>query len=278
MRHLRIHLFLHTALLFSLAQGAAIAIVEQLKSLMLLDEMIVSAEIPFIQFLLLFFAITVLFLILLQLYKGKSVYRFLFFGAVFIGLLKVFELVFPLSLAFVVSLFFIVGLIFLPIVWVHNLVVILASAGIGAVFGLQFRWESAYLLLIILSFYDCIAVFVTKHMVGLAHELIKRQASFALIVPERWKDSNVELDRIKPGSGFLILGGGDVILPMIFLTSLYLERPSSAMSAFFGILGGLFANHCLLIRFHHPLPALPLLTFGALLGLIVDFFLFPFFQ
>ncbi|MDO8571967.1 MAG: presenilin family intramembrane aspartyl protease [bacterium] len=272
MKELRLHLFLHTAILFSLSQGIALAIVDQLKSLALTESMVVTGELPFLQFLLFFFALTAFFLILLQLYKGHFFYRFVFFIAVFVGLLKVFELVFPLSLSIIVSGFFILGLLLLPLVWVHNLIVVLAGAGIGAVFGLQFHWIYAYLLLAILSFYDIIAVFITRHMVSLAQELIKRQATFALLVPQRWRDMRVSLGEVKPGSGFLILGGGDVVLPMIFLTSLYLERPQAVAGVFIGMIAGLFANHVILIRVHRPLPALPLITLGALGGILIHFF------
>ncbi len=273
MKHLRFHLFLHTALLFSISQGIALAIIDQLRNLALVESSISQSEIPFFQFLLFFFAATAFFLILLQLYKGVFLYRFIFFIIVFTGLLKVFELVFPFSLSIIVSGFFIGGLLLLPLVWVHNLIVVLAGAGIGAVFGLQFQWEYAYLLLGALSVYDGIAVLVTRHMISLAHELIKRQATFALFIPERWRDLRVNLSNIKPGSGFLILGGGDVVLPMIFLTSLYLQKPQYVLGVFIGMLGGLFLNHYILVRMQKPLPALPLITLGAFIGLVVNNFL-----
>lgn len=267
--HLQLLFF--TLLLFAAAQGAALFVTEQLAIMRLSSAPTLADGGVVAYFLLFFFAVTLFFLILFHIYRGNLLYRIIFLLAVFAGLLKVFELVFPVSLSMVVAVFFILGLFLLPVIWVHDLIIILAGAGIGAVFGIQFHWSFAILLLAILSVYDIIAVFVTKHMIVLAHELIKRSCSFALIVPEHWRNFRFGLMEVKPGSGFLILGGGDVILPMFLTASAYLTQPSAAVTAIVGMCIGVTINHIWLMGHGHPLPALPFIVLGGVVGMLLGF-------
>lgn len=264
---MRLRLFFHTAFLFILAQSLGLVVADQL--LAMAFPTAESAPLTMVQFLILFFSVTVFMLILFQLYRGKVLYRVLFGAALFIGLLKIFELVFPTSLSLIVALFFIAGLALLPQIWVHDLIILLAAAGIGPVFGLQFQWHMALVMLAILSVYDFIAVFITRHMILLAHEMIRHQASFAFIIPEKFRDFKAYLSAVRPGGGFLILGGGDIILPMLLTASLYSLDPRSAYYCIGGMVAGLLCNHVLLMKSRHPLPALPFITLGATLGIAI---------
>lgn len=267
----RLQLLFFTLLLFAAAQVAALFVTEQLAIMRLAAPPSVADGAIVAYFLFFFFAVTLFFLILLHIYRGNLLYRIIFLLSVFAGLYKVFELVFPSSLSAVVAVFFIIGLFLLPLVWVHDLIIILSGAGIGAVFGMQFHWSFAILLLAILSMYDIIAVFVTKHMIVLAQELIKRSCSFALIIPEHWRSFRCGLMEVKPGSGFLILGGGDVILPMFLTASAYLARPAAAIPAIVGMCIGVAANHIWLMGHGRPLPALPFIVSGGIVGLFIGF-------
>jgi presenilin-like A22 family membrane protease len=263
---MHLKLFFHTALLFLAGQGLALLVAEQLYILAFPSSQSGSG-ISLVTFLILFFSATLFLLVLLALHRGVWLFRTIFFLMLFVGLLKMFELVFPTSLSIIISLFFIAGLYLLPMVWSHDAVVLLAGAGIGPIFGLQFSWEAALLLLAILSVYDIIAVFGTHHMVRLAHELMRRQATFALIVPERFADFRSSLSHVQPGSGFLIIGGGDIVLPMILSTSLFVVARPLAYAAIAGMTVGLFVNHIWLVRSRKPLPALPFIALGAALGI-----------
>lgn len=272
-RHpLRLHLFVHTALLFFAAQFTALMVTDQLKALVFPSITTVSDQQSLIYFLIVFFSVTLFILVLFQFYKGKFLYRLIFASIAFIGLLKVFELVFPFSLSIFVALVFLFGLFLVPNVWAHDLIVIVASAGIGPIFGLQFSVSAALLLLAILSVYDFIAVFVTRHMEPLAHAMIANQASFALLIPEHYADFRAKLTAVRPGSGFLIFGGGDVILPMFLNASLYLVYKPLAYWAIAGAILGIFLNHLWLIESRKPLPALPFITLGSVLLVAIGFF------
>ncbi len=273
MRHaFRFQLFTYTVVLFAAAQGLALFIAEQLANIRPLSTPAITDGMSVVYFLLFFFAVTLFFLVLFHIYKGNLLYRIIFIATVFAGLLKMFELVFPQLLAALVAAVFIVGLFLLPLVWMHDLIVLFAGAGIGAIFGLQFHWTFAAILLVILSLYDIIAVFVTRHMVTLAHELIKRSCTFALIIPEHIAQFRASLMAVGPGSGFLILGGGDIVLPMFLTASAYAARPLAGWSAIGGMCIGVFLNHLWLTWSRVPLPALPLISLGGILGTCIGLF------
>lgn len=218
-------------------------------------------------FLLLFFGATVFFLLLFYITKKGSAYRVVFALLVALGLIKLFELVFPLGFSSVLAIIFLIGFFLVPAVWTHDLIIILVSAGIAPVLSGQFSEHTAILLLGILSVYDVIAVFVTRHMMTLAHEMIRHQASFALFIPERIRDFGANIASVVPGSGFLIVGGGDVVLPLIALCTVARTNITVALYGVAGTLVGLFINHLFLTFSRRPLPALPLLTIGTLAGI-----------
>lgn len=115
---------------------------------------------------------------------------------------------------------------------IHNLLVVGGLAGIGGMLGLTLFPRDVIILLIILAIYDVIAVYKTKHMVEMAKEMIKKRVILGIIVPEkimgfRASMIDVEHDKIparrifKPGEKvkFMILGGGDLALPLLLIVS-----------------------------------------------------------
>lgn len=220
-------------------------------------------------FLVLFATATALLLFLLRFYRGRRLYRALFSFVVFLGLFKLFETVFPFEFSVMVAMLFLAGFFFISTVWTHDVIVILASAGIGSVFSLSFTEDTAFVILLILSVYDIISVFVTKHMMTLAHAMIRSQATFALFVPERIKGFAANIAQVRPGAGFLILGGGDIVLPMIYLSTVARASADAALYGAAGALLGQFLNHLFLVQLRRPLPALPLITLGAIVGVAI---------
>ncbi|MBI4253160.1 hypothetical protein HY623_03230 [Candidatus Uhrbacteria bacterium] len=223
---------------------------------------------------LLFFACATAFMIaLFRIYRGTALYRVLFSLVAVLGLVKLFETVFPLEFSATVALVFLLGLFVVPTVWTHDIIVILASAGIGSMFALNFSEYTAIALLLILSLYDGIAVVVTKHMIALAHEMIRHQATFALFVPERLRGFAAAIGTIRPGAGFLVFGGGDLVLPMIYLSVIARESTTLAGYGVGGALVGQFLNHMFLTTLRKPIPALPLIALGAIAGVALGRFI-----
>ncbi len=266
-------LFFFTALVFLCTYLLGIFATAQMTSVApVLVRTAQEANWSLVLFLLLFFSATVFFLLLFYITKKGGVYRVVFTLLVVLGLIKLFELVFPFGFSSVLALIFLVGFFLVPAVWTHDLIVILVSAGLAPVLSSQFSEHTATLLLIILSVYDIIAVFVTRHMMTLAHEMIRHQASFALFIPERIRDFGANIASVVPGAGFLIVGGGDVVLPLIALSTVARTSMTVALYGMAGTLVGLFINHLFLTLSRRPLPALPLLTIGTLAGIQIGYF------
>lgn len=265
---MKIRLYLTTALLSAVAYTLGLFAAREL-SITAFSPPAVSAgqegAVLFL-FLALFASATGFLLLLFRVYRGTGLYRLLFSLVVFLGLLKLFETVFPLEFSVIVAALFLLGFFLVPTVWTHDVIVILASAGIGAMFALSFTESTSVALLAVLSIYDVLAVFVTKHMITLAHAMIRSQATFALFIPERIKEFAASIAQVRPGAGFMILGGGDIVLPMIYLSVVAREQSGVAIVGMCGALCGQFLNHLFLVQLRKPIPALPMIALGAIAG------------
>jgi presenilin-like A22 family membrane protease len=156
-------------------------------------------------------------------------------------------------------------------VLIHNLVVILSLAGIGSVLGLQLVPQTVILLLLVLSIYDFVAVYKTKHMVIMAKEMIKSGVVPGLIIPQEISDIKKKLKEVKPGGKFLILGGGDVIFPLLLCVSLVPEGVFISLIVAFFTLIGLFLSFWIFIsrRSRQPMPALPPIALFSIIGFLI---------
>jgi len=105
----------------------------------------------------------------------------------------------------------------------------------------------AVILLAVLSLYDCVSVFVTKHMVVLARALGAGEE-------KNGKGRNVHL-----------LGGGDIAIPGILAVSLLRVSPAAAAAAALGACIGLVLTARLVERWKRVLPALPTIALAELL-------------
>ncbi len=162
-------------------------------------------------------------------------------------------------------------------VWLHNIVVILAVAGVARLLGHQFTPYGAAIILGVLSLYDIAAVYLSKHMVTMAKTLFDRQAFFGLIIPHQYRKWNAQLTALKPGEQISVIGAGDIALPLFFALSHLLYNGLAAfviVSIAIGI--GVIAMHHLytVTTKGKPIPALPPIVFLAFIGhFIVSLFL-----
>jgi presenilin-like A22 family membrane protease len=128
-----------------------------------------------------------------------------------------------------------------------------AAANLGAMIG----FYPVLVLLVLLSFYDFISVFKTKHMVTMAKEIVSQKIPGTMVIPT-------------PGRLYH-LGGGDLFMPMMMSVSLLRELGWGA--ALFTTLGactgmvGIFAY--MAGKKKVPLPAIPPIVACALLGLLL---------
>ncbi len=227
---------------------------------------------------LLYFALATLFILLIvYLPKVKKARPFIFkFIFIFTGL---YGGLIVLSL-FLPDIFALALLLLLFLWWMksasvisHNILIVLAMAGIGAMFGLSIEPKIIVLLLVILSFYDFIAVYKTKHMVKMAETMIEQGAIMGLIVPSRVSGFQYKAKEAHPGK-FMIMGGGDIIFPLMLAVSVLETGLAAAiivaLFAFFGII--FTFTIFVLQKEKKPIPALPPIALFSILGYLITLF------
>lgn len=161
-------------------------------------------------------------------------------------------------------------------VFMHNIGVILGIAGIGALAGLSISPNMAVFFLVILSFYDILAVYKTKHMVQMAKTMLESGAAFGFLIPSTLKGffSNKKEAHAQTGDQFMILGSGDTAVPLILASSLAKTSLVQAVVVAAFAIVGLFITHLLFINQtkRAPMAALPPIATMAIIGYLVAIF------
>jgi len=224
------------------------------------------------QFLLAFGIGTAIVLGLIRIMHGGLFLRIFFLFALFSGVLVTTSVFIPNTWALIFSLFLISLYIIWPYVYLHDLILILTLPGIAALLGASLNPWTAVLILIIMSVYDYVAVYKTKHMVRMAKAMISGRAIFAMIFPEHWLGFKSPLNEAHPGEGFMMLGTGDFVFPFIMAASAYAVSPAAAWVVFSFALLGLLLMHLIFVsqKIRRPMPALPPLAAFAILGFILS--------
>lgn len=164
--------------------------------------------------------------------------------------------------------------IFFRNVLIHNIGIIFGIAGISSILGLSISPEVGIIFLVIMSFYDIIAVYLTHHMVHLARGMIESGAIFGFIIPFEFKDFLSHRSRVreKIGERFMVLGSGDVGLPLIMVSSLAgISLKPAIITGLFAI-GGLFLTHLIFINQDRkkPMAALPPIATMTIIGYLIS--------
>jgi presenilin-like A22 family membrane protease len=233
---------------------------------------------PFISIwkLMVYFLLSTLFIFVisyfLKLKKNRDiVFKIIFILATFSGGITFLSVWLPGGIPLVFITLLIIWWIKKPTILIQDILIMMAIAGAGSLLGLTLNPLLVVLLLIIFSIYDFIAVFKTKHMVKMAREMIKSRAILALIVPPKAFAFLEGLEKVKSGSKFLILGGGDIIFPLLLSVSLV---PSgifnSLIVAFFSSIG--LSSTFLIFSFQkkrQPIPALPPIALFSIIGFLI---------
>lgn len=204
----------------------------------------------------------------------RLLFALLFSWGAFIG--TVFYVPVPAAVAIAIALGTLWFLI--PLVWLHNLVLILAVSSLGAVFGRFITPWTAMAIIAALAVYDILAVRF-RLMLWMADRLSQINALPALIIPRdhsAWnsnlgrREKVVELDPAR--REYSILGGGDIAFPCLLTASVYFARglvPAAIVTAM--TLLGLVSVYVIQARLlkGRPMPALPPIAAFALVGLLV---------
>jgi presenilin-like A22 family membrane protease len=170
-----------------------------------------------------------------------------------------------------------------PRLWLHNLLLIFALVSLGSTLGPAFSPWAVALLLGLLSVYDVVAV-GSGYMIWMVKQMALSEVVPAFLIPKKLSDWNMTFKQAglaglltdEPGKRELsVLGGGDLGLPLVLITSVYFTYglSSSLIVSGFTFLGLFFAYFIqIYVIKGKPLPALPPISLLAVTGLVIAYF------
>lgn len=216
---------------------------------------------------------TVLIVLVLRYLKTRWFFQLLFAYLLFMGIDTVvgFSLGEPIGIA--AALLIIVTRYLKPTVIVQNIALMIALAGVSAQLAMFFNTTTLVLVLIVASIYDYIAVFKTKHMVSMFTGMMEKGVTLAVVIPDKGSftdkvDTSIMRKKGETETRHVLIGSGDIAFPSILAVSVFAEYSlMSAAAVMLGSLIGLWFDHAWVERNKKPMPALPAITFFALLAL-----------
>jgi len=262
-----LELFLYALSLF-LTIGLALNLMLQLPK-----ETGPTASYSVLSFVIMFVIATIILLLILKYFKRPWLIQGIFYLAMLEGLLIFTQALIPWPQ----FLYAMGGIIFFWLFYrnilMHNIVLVLAISAISVFFGLNLIPSAAILILIVLAAYDFWAVYKTKHMVKMFRGMAEAKVNFSLIIPHSFSGLFKKIKEVSPSTEFMFLGTGDIAIPAIFAVS---ALRISAHTSIFSALGALFGFVLLYAIFvsqekREPMPGLPPLVFGTLLGYLISF-------
>lgn len=199
---------------------------------------------------------TVIILVLLK-FKLFKLWKFWFLLSVFFCLTVSFNAFVMQWVAIGLAIILSLWKVFKPNMYIHNFTELFVYGALAAIFAQMFNVLSVVLLLLLVSVYDYIAVFKTKHMVTMAKSQESTKVFAGLYIPY--------------GKDSAILGGGDIGFPLLFAGVVMHQFGFSLLSwqlylvpvcAALGLLTLFFIGQKK--KFY---PAMPFVTAGCLVGL-----------
>jgi len=166
---------------------------------------------------------------------------------------------------------------------IHNTTELFIYPGIAAVFVPILNIWTIVILLILISLYDMWAVWKSGFMQKMAKYQIDKLKIFSgFFIPYVSKKVRLQIKRMKPSqlkkkkikANVAILGGGDIIFPII--TAGVMLKTLGLMSAILVIIGaalglGYLFFHAEKKKFY---PAMPFITAGIFAGMVVSYLIF----
>ena len=155
----------------------------------------------------------------------------------------------------------------------HNLAMVIAIAGLVPLIGMGLSPKIAIIALVVMSFYDIIAVYKTKHMINIARSMILSGAPFGFVVPTSWVGFMANNNEVGPkmGDKYMLLGAGDIGLPMLLISSIATNSIWSGVIVGIFTLMGVFVTHLLFINQERrePMAALPPIATLTIVGYLI---------
>jgi presenilin-like A22 family membrane protease len=278
----RLSPFLWGGLVMVLALALALYVAYQERAFFA-ENQIISPDLSLGPIIAYFFGVVLLLalvLFIIPLSKLKLVFRVLF--ALMFGWGVFIIAALPLSTVPAVILAVIAGIAWLlwARVWLHDLLLLLALAGAGSVFGFLFSPLTFMIFMLIIAVYDVVAVRF-GFMVWMADKMSQSDTLPAFIFPRQFGDWKLKLGSVRVGDlrqkesakrEYSILGGGDIGFPLMLAVSVFFEAGLGGAVlvgalALVGLMGAFLVQ--LLWLKDRPVPALPPIAFAALIGFLI---------
>jgi presenilin-like A22 family membrane protease len=165
-------------------------------------------------------------------------------------------------------------------IWLHNTLLLVALAAIGATFGFMFSPWTFMIFMLVIAVYDVLAVRFGL-MVWMADRLSGTASLPAFVFPKKTSDLKLNLKVVQVGElkkeaadkrEYTILGGGDIGFPLMLSCSVYFAHGMNAaiLTGAFGIIGliGAFVIQKVWLK-GKPMPALPPIAMMCLIGFLI---------
>jgi presenilin-like A22 family membrane protease len=165
-------------------------------------------------------------------------------------------------------------------VWLHNVLLLVALAAAGSVFGFLFSPWTFMIFMLVIAVYDVVAVRF-GFMVWMADKLSATVALPAFIFPRRWRDWLMGLGGVRVGElkeqavearEYSVLGGGDIGFPLMLAVAVFFVGGlgDAILVGVFALAGlmGAFLIQALWFR-GKPVPALPPIAGLSLVGFLI---------
>ena len=170
-----------------------------------------------------------------------------------------------------------------PDLIIQNLSEIFIYGGLAAIFVPMINLFAAFMLLIVISVYDFVAVFKTKHMIKIAKFQSQSKVFAGLVIPYEKGDiivkgkKTIKLESKEKKVKIAVLGGGDIGFTLIFagviMKDLMLHEIILAgfLKALIIPFFASFALFVLLLKGQQNkfYPAMPVLSLGCFIGYLV---------
>lgn len=230
-----------------------------------------AISVPYV--LTIIFLTTILLIMALKTIKRPVVFEAMFTIAMLSGAWFIADIYLPPGLALAAGS----AAILVRFIWksalAMNLSLGVGIVGIAASIAADLSPNAVLILLTVLSFYDIVAVYRTKHMVKMFRELSSRGVIFAfLLTPLRLRDllSPAAAESSRPG---MLLGTGDVAVPVMLAAAALRQGSVPAVAVLAGAAAGFAAMYMLFLAQpkRAPMPALPPIALGSILAYLASF-------
>ena len=212
-------------------------------------------------------------------FKAFMLWKFWYAIALILTLTISFKAFFNEYVSFIVSFILTLIRVKKPNIYINNTIEIFLYGGIAAIFVDLFDLKTAFLLLVLISIYDMIAVWKSKHMIKLAKFQTKSRlfAGFSLNPNQNLSNDNVKISTSSKKK-YAILGGGDIAFPLLFagtlMKNLIVNGMSKELAFLYSLIPVATTTIALFMLFYFAkekkfYPAMPFLSIGSFIGALV---------